>query len=123
MSDLFGQPRPGFGWARPSPVESQRVRDDDMPVVLVAGLGAGWPPQVRLDLVRVWRELGRPVVVAVSVWEAKWAVGRQAERFAADHAVCGIRWQLCITRPDRVTRVLAYEGARRPATAWYQEAA
>lgn len=115
---LGPSPRVGFGWAHPGPVEPRPVVDDDMPVVVVSGLWAADIRQVRLQLVHVWRELGRPIVVAVSVWDARSQVGRQARGFAAEHAVCGIRWQPCVTRPERVDRVLEFEGARKPASGW-----
>lgn len=104
-----------YGWVRPA-VEVTPVRDDDMPVVLVAGRGPEDLREVRLDLVRTWRRLGRPFVVAVSVWD--WPVGREAEGFAAEHAMCGFRFQRCVTAPARVDEVLTFGPVRLPAARW-----
>lgn len=105
-----------YGWVRPADVESERPRDDDMPVVLVAGRGPDDLREVHHVLTRTWRRVGRPIVVAVSVWD--WPVGREAQAWASEHAVCGIRFQRCVTAPARVDEVLAFGPVRLPAARW-----
>lgn len=114
IADAFPYSEPG--WPRPTPVESDA--DEAMPIVLVCGTQPDDLRAVRLDLVRAWKRVGRPIVVAVSLWEARYPVGREAHAFAAEHAICGIRFLATAVHPGPVAEALVFGPARYPAAGW-----
>ena len=111
------------GWPHPTTVVESDA--ELMPTVLVCGTRPDDLREVRHELTRAWRRVGQPIVVCVSMWEARHPVGREAHEWAAEHRFAGIRFQPVTTHPGPVVEALVFGPARFPAAGWIprQEAA
>ena len=116
MNPIGAYPYSEPGWPRPTYIEDDP--DEDMPIVLVCGTRAEDLRRVPGGLTNAWRRIGQPIIVCVSLWEARSPVGRAAHAWAAEHAFAGNRWHAAITDPGPVREALVFGAARYPAAGW-----